>query len=96
MAYLPVYKCKDCGYAVAASDCGFYLIESGINYHFRCSTCMSIVTLSSDYLVVKGYYPRCPECHSDSLSTWNPDDGRCPRCEGEMEIDLTRKFVHIK
>ena len=83
MAYLLAYKCKDCGYEVAAAESGFYWLESGIYYHFRCDDCCKIVNLSSDYLVVKGYYPRCPECHSAHLSTWNPNDGRCPYCEGE-------------
>jgi hypothetical protein len=31
--------------------------------------------------------PQCPYCHESSgLSTWNPIEGHCPVCDGEMEL----------
>ena len=37
-------------------------------------------------LILQPYY--CPQCGKENgLSTWNPIDGSCPKCNGKMEID---------
>ena len=86
MAHFYIYKCKKCGYEVKTEPQGFYGLMSGQYYNFKCMGCKNIVSLSTSDLESMGYLPSCPKCHdSEHLSTWNPVDGKCPRCNREME-----------
>ena len=95
MAFLFTYRCMDCGYEILSDPRGYYWVESGIQYQFKCLRCEKIVTLSSDYLGAKGYYPRCPHCQYDLLSTWNPEEGHCSQCDGEMIIDPSKGVIRV-
>lgn len=88
MASWLTYKCKECGFTVETESRGFYALMSGMYYNFKCSKCKKIVAISANELKMMGYSPRCPQCGKENgLSTWNPIDGSCPKCNGEMEID---------
>ena len=88
MARLFVFKCKDCGHEVWADPRGFHALMTGQYYQFKCDKCKEIVSISAQNLAEMGYNPHCPECNADEehLSTWNPVEGRCPKCNGEMEL----------
>jgi len=86
MANFHVYKCEKCGYEVNTEPQGFYGLFSGQYYNFKCMACKNIVSISADDLAKMSYFPQCPECNeNDHLSTWNPIDGRCPKCGGKMK-----------
>ena len=87
MARFFVYKCKECGHEVWAEPQGHYGLFSGEYYQFKCDKCKEIVSISAQDLAEKGYDPHCPECDAgnEHLFTWNPIEGRCPKCNGEME-----------
>lgn len=88
MATLRTYKCNNCGYTVQTEPVGFYALMSGMYYNFKCKKCKTIVSLSSKEIYEMCYSPRCPECNEENcLSTWNPIEGHCPKCNGEMEVD---------
>ena len=85
MADMHIYKCKKCGYEVHTEPQGFYGLFSGQYYNFKCKKCKNIVKLSADDLESMSYFPRCPKCGDDrNLSTWNPIDGKCPKCGVKM------------
>ena len=86
MATLRRYKCDKCGYTVMKDIKGHYSLMSGEYYNFSCQKCKQIVSISARELNDMGYFPRCPRCESkETLYTWNPRDGRCPKCKGEMK-----------
>ncbi len=86
MATFQRYRCKGCGYEVRTEPRGFYALFSGQYYNFKCSKCKDIVSLSANDLYEMEYAPKCPICgNSNYLSTWNPIEGKCPMCNGEME-----------
>lgn len=86
MATLQTYRCKKCGYEVLTEPQGFYALMSGQFYNFKCKNCKEIVSLSADDLAQMRYNPTCPNCGNDEhLSTWNPIEGKCPKCNGKME-----------
>ena len=89
MASFKSYKCKECGYEVWAEPQGFHALMTGQYYQFRCNACKRIVSISAQNLAEMKYDPRCPECYAghEHLSTWNPIEGHCPKCNGEMECD---------
>ena len=94
MASWLTYKCKKCGYSVHTEPQGFYGLMSGMYYNFKCKNCKKIVALSADDIKTMGYQPRCPECgKEDCLSTWNPIEGHCPKCNGEMEKDKSAHMI---
>ena len=64
---------------------GHYSLMSGRHYNFSCSNCKEIVSVPEESISPQGVTVRCPQC-DHSLSTWNPVDGHCPRCNGEMEV----------
>jgi len=88
MASWVTYICKKCGYSVQTEPQGFYGLMSGMYYNFKCSNCKRIVSIPTGGLDRHDSLPKCPYCHeTDSLSTWNPIEGRCPNCGGEMSVD---------
>ena len=90
MARWITYKCKKCGYAVKTEPQGFYGLMSGMYYNFKCNNCKRIVEITPGGLAEMGYLPECPNCHkTHCLSTWNPIEGKCPECDGEMEADMS-------
>ena len=94
MASWLTYKCKKCGYSVQTEPQGFYALMSGMYYNFKCSNCKKIVAISANELKEMSYSPRCPQCgKEDGLSTWNPLEGHCPKCNGKMEIDKTSCMI---
>lgn len=91
MATLLTYKCSKCGYSVATNALGHYSLMMGEVYNFKCPACKKIVTLSADELAKGRYHICCPECgNSKNLSTWNPIEGRCPKCGEAMELDKSK------
>jgi len=94
MAEFRTYKCKKCGSSVQTEPAGFYGLMSGMYYNFKCKKCKRLVTLSSKAIVEMGNQPRCPICEeSQFFSTWNPIEGRCPKCDGEMEVDHSEGII---
>lgn len=89
------YRCKQCGYKVVAPPNGFGLTMMAARIFFKCNNCKEIVDYSTIELGESGRkLIRCPECkHPDSLSTWNPIEGHCPKCGGEMEQDPDGPFI---
>ena len=90
MAVLSRYKCEKCGYEVYADKHGHYALMMGECYLFRCPTCKEIVEILADDEGIDISHPCCPNCGVDSdeeLYSWNPIEGRCPKCEGKMAVD---------
>lgn len=85
MATLRTYRCKGCGYEVETEPAGHYSLVRGEHYNFSCKDCKEIVAISAHSLSQMNYSVHCPECHGENLSTWNPVDGRCPKCGNRME-----------
>ena len=84
MGRLFEYKCKGCGYSVNANPKGHDAIMSGELYTYLCADCNEIVDVCYPY----GKKPEnitCPECGSEKLTKWNPNTGKCPKCERKME-----------
>ena len=82
MAQWRLYVCKKCGYKIQTEPRGFYGLKSGMYYNFKCSNCKRILKMG-----IGENIPQCPYCHETScLSTWNPIEGHCPVCDGEMEL----------
>ena len=91
MAVLSRYKCEKCGYEVYADKHGHYALMMGECYLFRCTTCKEIVGIMADQIGEKIQIPICPNCGVDSedeLYSWNPIEGHCPKCYGNMVEDL--------
>ena len=85
MAQFRIYKCRKCGYKVQTEPQGFYALMSGQYYNFKCKKCKTIVSLTADEIAQMGYSPQCPACGNfNHLSTWNPIEGECPKCNGTM------------
>jgi len=89
MAIFYPYKCKSCGYTVCTEPNGEYYLLSGSYVNYCCANCKQIVSIPT-YQVRQPYAlpkePTCPTCgKTDQLTPWNPTDGLCPRCGGEME-----------
>lgn len=89
MATLYRYRCEDCGYQVDTDPRGHYSLFRGEIYVFRCNCCDEIVGIKGKTIGEHRYSPKCPRCDSDgdSLYSWNPVDGKCPKCAGEMVRD---------
>lgn len=86
MGQLLKYKCKQCGYSLLAHRQGHYSLMRGECYLFSCSECKEIVSLLDRDLAKESYFVRCPNCGSlKSLTSWNPIDGHCPKCNGKLE-----------
>ena len=84
MAEFFEYKCKKCGYTVAANPQGKDMVMMGEIHNYLCSDCNEIV----DVLYPYGEKPEkviCPECGSEKIQKWNPETGKCPKCGGEMK-----------
>ena len=84
MATLFEYKCKSCGYTVAAHPKGHDMIMMGEQYTYHCEDCHEIVHILYPY----GEKPEkivCPECGSEYLKKWNPKTGKCPKCGGDLK-----------
>lgn len=91
MAVLENYKCSKCGYSVYADKHGHYTLMMGECYLFRCTTCKEVVEIMANTLDKKQQSPCCPNCGTNTeneLYTWNPVEGRCPKCQGKMIEDL--------
>lgn len=85
MAALRTYKCECCGYEVQSEPLGHYSLMMGEFYNFSCPKSKEIVSIAAQILAAQRYSIECPECGNDSdLSTWNPIDGKCPKCNGHM------------
>ncbi len=76
------FKCKDCGYTIACNPTGFTGIMAGLLVHFKCDHCKEIV---SQLIAERRFWVRCPNCGEEVTSTWNPIDGKCPKCNGTMK-----------
>ena len=89
MAKLKTYKCKKCGYSIESTPHGHYTLMRGEIYNFKCGNCKEIICVSHIEIANEPYGgPYCPKCkQQENLSTWNPIEGCCPKCGGEMEID---------
>ena len=89
MVTVSKYKCEECGYEVVSSKYGHFLIKRhGECYLFRCTTCRQIVPIVASHSNDRLQMPYCPNCevgNEEPLYTWNPIEGRCPKCEGKMK-----------
>ena len=57
-------------------------------YLFRCTTCRQIVPIVASHSNDRLQMPYCPNCgvgNEEPLYTWNPIEGRCPKCVGKMK-----------
>lgn len=88
------YVCEKCDYSIFTDDTGHYGLKSGEYYNFKCPKCRDIISLSSGEIAHQGYHIQCPNCGNDeNLSTWNPVEGKCPRCGGNMIADGNYVFM---
>ena len=78
------YLCEDCGYELKTSPYGHYAHRIGEFYNFKCHKCRKIISMSGHNISQFGWGICCPDCGDSHLSTWNPIDGCCPRCNGVM------------
>lgn len=94
MASLRFYKCCNCNYNIATDPRGFYSIMSGMLYEFKCSKCKAIVHIHSTEF--GKYGACCPRCgNQEYLSTWNPIEGKCPKCGGTMKTDNSMETLQV-
>ena len=85
MADMHIYKCKKCGYEVKTEPNGHYSLMMDDFYNFKCSKCKNIVSISVYELYSSRRNVHCPTCReSGHLSTWNPIDCKCPKCNWKM------------
>lgn len=71
-----------CGYELLANKAGFDAVVKGLMFNFKCNHCQEIVNVLINERMVE---VKCPHCNNEVTSTWNPIDGRCPKCEGQVE-----------
>lgn len=83
MATYHKYICPDCGYEIWANPQGFDALRSGLLINFRCDNCEEIVSISPSEM--EDFWIECPECGERVTSTWNPIDGKCPKCNSELK-----------
>ncbi len=83
MAQLHRYVCEKCGYSVCTEPSGYYSIFSGTFINFRCDHCKEIRSI--DIGAMTEWEIQCPECKRPVAATWNPVEGRCPKCGGKMK-----------
>lgn len=94
MAQIIAYKCKQCNHKVQASPNGFDTTMTNTWFYFKCEECQEIVTLDIEEIVDQHGILTCPNCHNiATLSSWNPIEGHCPKCGGEMEQDPDGPFI---
>ena len=87
---LSTYKCDNCGYTLRSAPQGFFKLSSDVYYNFKCEKCRNIVSICSKDIIYMSYVQDCPLCEeSDSFSFWNPIEGRCPKCNGKMEEQIS-------
>lgn len=86
MAQFRTYKCQGCGQEVHSEPQGHYALMSGEYYQFSCKDCKEIVSISAREIAEMEYAVCCPECGSKELSTWNPIEGRCPKCGFSFKV----------
>lgn len=88
MAELQQFKCP-CGHEVLSCSRGYYALMRGMVIQFRCTKCKDIVEVPVDELHQHFPFFRCPVCGNEhSLVTWNPVDGKCPKC-GKHKMQKT-------
>ncbi|MCM1066876.1 MAG: hypothetical protein NC418_04785 [Muribaculaceae bacterium] len=86
MAQLVLYRCKNCGYEVASEPYGHFATMQGEFYNFRCYSCREIVVFSALELAKANKdILKCPDCGGQELACWSPLNGKCPKCDGELE-----------
>lgn len=87
MAEFYEYHCKQCGHKEIAPEGGFAIKRATTSFYFKCKACKEIISYSTEEIAEKQLsLICCPKCRAlHSLITWNPVEGRCPKCGGEME-----------
>ncbi len=85
MATLHIYCCPKCEHEVCANPRGYDYNMSGLFINFKCDHCKEIYDISAEERLNGNIPLKCPECGSEELSTWNPNDGTCPKCGTRME-----------
>ena len=86
MATWYLYRCKECGYEVTTSHSGRYALMSGWYQNYLCPKCKEIVSIKTDTNNTTKNTPTCPDCGSETVTRWTPKQGKCPKCNGKMEL----------
>lgn len=86
MATLYDYCCPKCSYRVKSHPLGHFPLIKGETYQFACRKCREVVELSASEIGTLNYTLKCPKCETnESLSLWNPIEGRCPKCGANLK-----------
>ena len=88
MASLRLYECSNpnCNFAIRTEPEGHYALMSGHYLQFRCAECKKITSLSTEEIGKRRYNMRCDKC-GESLSLWNPVEGKCPICNSPLDCN---------
>ncbi len=82
MAEFHNYICNKCGYEVRTEPRGYYSLSAGTFVNFRCDKCKEVQSVAINEMGL--YEINCPECLHPVSATWNPIEGKCPKCGGDM------------
>lgn len=84
MAEYLLYKCKKCGWEIAAPSEGADMLMDSIVAYFLCHDCKHVFSRYFELgTIFEGAVP-CPKCKGHHTKDWKPADN-CPECGGELE-----------
>lgn len=89
MACFSLYKCPSCGYEVATEPTGHFITMRCFGANVRCHKCNEIGSVSLSNFMEEGLF--CEHCGNedvDTLTFWNPIEGKCPKCNTQLEQKL--------
>ena len=82
MAVLNYYGCDNCDFVTATEEYGYYAIMSGLVFNFVCKDCKKV--FAKHVSEFHKYGIGCPDCGGENVFTWNPVDGKCPKCGSKL------------
>ena len=79
-----LYKCKKCGWEIAAPSDGSDMVMESIVAYFVCHDCKSVFSRYYELGTIVEGPVSCPNCKSFHTANWKPAD-KCPECGSVLE-----------